>query len=136
MKNGTKAHFAVLTPPGRGGIAVIRVQGPAAIQALGEIFRPSKKDLTRFQPGRIYYGHIHDANGRVLDEVIVSITNASAPAEALDINCHGGSAAVQAVGARLAELGIERRSADDLNALAGIDPITRAAMRLLPVQAT
>ena len=126
--------FSVLTPPGRGGIAVVRCFGPAVPEALAAAFRPARhrpgeagrtEDLPAV--GRLAYGHFSDADGQVLDEIILH----RAAAEAFEINCHGGPAAVEAVCRRLAALGLERVGSDRLLELAGASPIERDARRLL-----
>ena len=89
MGRFVESAFAVLTPAGRGGIAVIRCVGPAADAAIAQCFRParSKKGAVPFlglsekgtapfsadlpQPGQLAYGHITDNEGRPLDEVIL-----------------------------------------------------------------
>ncbi|MDK1031520.1 MAG: 50S ribosome-binding GTPase, partial [Planctomycetia bacterium] len=127
-------YFGGPTRPGRGGIAVLRLLGPGAIDALSRVFRPAKRGPADFTPGRLHYGHITDAEGSVIDEVIVNVV--SAASDTVDINCHGGSAAVQAISKRLEDMGLRRCSADDLAPPAGTDAVTRAALKLLPRLAT
>jgi tRNA modification GTPase len=139
---------AVLTPPGRGGIAVIRCIGPRAEAAIAACFRPAQgavpfsgcsekgtaplanvKGAAPNLPlqGRIAYGHITDDDDRPVDEVIVY----RATAEAFEVNCHGGPAAVQAVGRRLAALGLEPVDPDRLMELEGLPRLERDARRAL-----
>ena len=149
MSGSAASAFAVLTPPGRGGIAVIRCIGPAAAAAVAQSFRSAKasspdRKLTvspaspasaspsvsaRELPpaGVLVYGHIIDAEGRPLDEVILH----HAGAEAFEINCHGGVAAVKAACERLESLGLEAVDADRLLELEGATPIVRDARRML-----
>ena len=147
----TVGAFAVLTPPGRGGIAVVRCLGPAAVRAMEACFRPSGRAASRSPPsllgagqaaaprkrggeptdlpavGRLAYGHFTDAGGRPLDEIILY-----REAETVfEVNCHGGPAAVEAVCRRLAGLGLEKVDPDRLLALEGAGPIERDALRLL-----
>jgi hypothetical protein len=138
----TVGAFAVLTPPGRGGIAVVRCLGPAAVRAMEACFRPSGRAASRSPPsllgagqaaaprkrggeptdlpavGRLAYGHFTDAGGRPLDEIILY-----REAETVfEVNCHGGPAAVEAVCRRLAGLGLEKVDPDRLLALEGAGP--------------
>ena len=95
-----RSAFAVLTPPGRGGIAVIRCSGPDARRVLRACFRPTTDGAALPPVGGLAYGHIADADGRPLDEVILC----RAARAACEVNCHGGPAAVAAVCAALAAL--------------------------------
>lgn len=113
---------AVASPAGSGGIVIIRISGPDSLQIAASIFRPASKACNRqptpeiFTSHRLYYGHIVDQHGgRALDEVLLAVMRAPRSytrEDVVEINCHGGPAAVQAVldlilrsGARLAEPG-------------------------------
>ena len=119
--------FAVLTPPGRGGIAVIRCVGPGAEAALARCFRPAARGKALPDAGAILYGHIIDAEDRPLDEILLCRT----AAQEFEVNCHGGPAAVEAVGGRLESLGLARADADRLLEVEGIAPVERDARRAL-----
>ena len=107
---------AVATPAGYGGIAIIRVSGPKAHEAVNRIFlRPGKKTFTEQDNNTIHYGHIVDANSEELDEVLVSkmcAPHTYTAEDVAEINCHGGYAAAKSVldlllknGVRMAEPG-------------------------------
>lgn len=119
--------LAVLTPPGRGGIAVIRCIGPRAEPAVFAAFRKKGPGPFPALPGTLTYGHITDADGRSLDEVIVAFPAAGV----FEVNCHGGPAAAKAVCERLAGLGLEVVDADRLLEIQGAGAIERAARVLL-----
>ena len=127
-----RSAFAVLTPPGRGGIAVIRCSGPDCERVLRACFRPTTDGAALPPVGELAYGHIADADGRPLDEVILC---RAAPA-AWEVNCHGGPAAVAAVCAALSALGLAKIDADALLEIDGAGPIERDARRLLRRAAT
>jgi tRNA modification GTPase len=113
---------AVASPAGTGGISIIKISGPGSIPIAASIFQSGTK-LSKGQPTpagfdshRLYYGHIIDDQiGRSLDEVLVSVMRAPRSytrEDVVEINCHGGAAAVRAVlelvlrkGARLADPG-------------------------------
>jgi tRNA modification GTPase len=127
--NGSDAPasaLAVLTPPGRGGIAVIRCIGAAAKAALATCFRTASQGLFP-SPGTLAYGHILDDEGQPIDEVILY----RAGAEAFEVNCHGGPAAVQALCRRLTSLGLQAVDADRLMELEGLPLLVRQARRAL-----
>ncbi|MCX6566939.1 MAG: tRNA uridine-5-carboxymethylaminomethyl(34) synthesis GTPase MnmE [Candidatus Aminicenantes bacterium] len=59
---------AVSTPPGSGGIGVVRLSGPAALKIARALFRP-KETKRKFEPGRAVLGSIADpGDGRPFDE--------------------------------------------------------------------
>jgi len=92
--------IAQATPPGEGGIAVIRVSGPDAILLTGRFFS-GKRSLARIPGYTIAHGYISDPRiPSVLDEVLVSVFRAphSYTGENMtEISCHGGVAAGSAI---------------------------------------
>jgi len=106
---------AIATPPGVGGIGIIRVSGSKARDIARLLFRPSKK-ISHFKARHLYHGDIvSPETGLVIDEVLVSLMikpHSYTGEDTLEINCHGGSVILQTVlyeivraGARLAEPG-------------------------------
>ncbi len=113
---------AVATPPGSGGIGIIRVSGRNAIPIAAALFRASlagtgtKPPRSQFESHRLYHGYVVDpAGGRVMDEVLLSVMIAPRSytrEDVVEINAHGGHQAARAIlelvlnqGARLAEPG-------------------------------
>ena len=84
-----------LTPPGRGGIAVISVVGATARGHVGRFFAP----LTKHDPvaGSVQLGHFV-IDEEPLDEVLVAWTEAGA-----ELHLHGGPVAVRAAMAALTD---------------------------------
>jgi len=105
----------------------VRCVGSAAEAAVGECFRPARAAAVLPAVGAIIYGHVLDADGRPLDEVLL----ARVAADVFEVNCHGGPAAVRAVGARLAALGLEPVDADALLEREGATRLERDARRAL-----
>lgn len=109
---------AISTPPGEGGISIVRLSGPEAIGIAESIFRPARKTkrLSRIRSHTLTYGHILDPHsGQLIDEVLVSVMHAPRTytrEDVVEINCHGGALVAQKIldlllqqGARLAEPG-------------------------------
>jgi len=105
---------AISTPPGEGGIAIIRLSGEAVFDVITKLFKG--KNLTKVASHTINYGHIMDPeNGEEVDEVMVSVMRAPktyTKEDVIEINCHGGIVATNRIlqlclsyGARLAEPG-------------------------------
>ena len=108
---------SVMTPLGEGGIGVIAVSGPQAIESVARVFESKSGTLlSEADPSRLYYGHIIDRD-TVLDEVLVKTYR---PAESLtglpfvEVNCHGGIVPVQQILRSLAELGVKRVPFEEL----------------------
>ena len=101
----TIAAVATAVAPGQGGIAVIRLSGSQAEQAVQAIARfPGAQP---WESHRVLYGHVLGADGvERLDEVLVLVMQAprSFTAEdVVEIHCHGGVIAVQRVLERVLE---------------------------------
>ena len=108
---------AVSTPPGEGGIGIIRVSGRDAVLIASGIFTPGRE--TGDFPGASHtlrYGHVVDpATGERVDEALVSVMRAPTTytrEDVVEINCHGGMVPLWrtmglliAAGARQAEPG-------------------------------
>ena len=82
---------ALSTPPGSGGIAIIRLSGPQAHNVVEQIFRPWPARPDFFH---LYLGYIFDPLSKLnLDQVLVTLmpSGRSYTGEAMaEIHCHGG----------------------------------------------
>jgi tRNA modification GTPase len=94
--------YAIATPPGVGGIGVIRVSGPRAQDLAktitGRIPVPKRAQLSRFR----------DEAGEAIDSGIVLFfpgPNSFTGEDVLELQGHGGPVVQQVLSARLAELG-------------------------------
>jgi tRNA modification GTPase len=86
---------AVSTPPGEGGIGIIRISGKDAVLIAAKIFRPRKDTpLAAAETHTMLYGHIvNPASQQLVDEALVSVMRAPASytrEDVVEINCHGG----------------------------------------------
>jgi tRNA modification GTPase len=90
-----------LTAAGKGAIAVIRVWGPRACQIADAAFTPTRgKRLAETPPGTLRLGRV----GRGLGDEVVAVIMGSDP-PAVEIQCHGGEAAVALVIEALVDAG-------------------------------
>ena len=109
--SNTIAAVATAVAPGQGGIAVIRISGPAAEQTGRAVVRcPGQQEWASH---RILYGHVADATGQQrLDEVLLLLMRqprSFTGEDVVEIHCHGGLIAVQQVLERvLAQPGVRR----------------------------
>ena len=84
---------AISTPPGMGGIAVIRLSGPAAFSICDKIFFPARKEasLSEAKSHTLLYGEIFD-NNEAVDEVVLSVfrnPHSFTGEDVAEISCHG-----------------------------------------------
>jgi tRNA modification GTPase len=111
---------AIATPPGPGGIGIIRVSGPLSLSILQRIFLPRhkrhKESPQVYKSHRMYYGWIIDpANSLPIDEVLavfMRAPNTYTREDVVEIQCHGSYLVLQEIlssitasNARLAEPG-------------------------------
>lgn len=91
---------AIATPPGSGGVAIIRVSGRDARAIVGSIFRgPGGSSLS--EPRRVYVGKLYESpDGSVLDEVLVFAMvrpHSYTGEDVVEVQCHGGSVVSQRI---------------------------------------
>ncbi len=83
---------AVATPPGEGGISIIRISGERTFEIVAPLFKG--KSLADVASHTINYGHIIDPEtGSEVDEVMASVMRAPKTytrEDVVEINCHGG----------------------------------------------
>ncbi|NLC44040.1 MAG: tRNA uridine-5-carboxymethylaminomethyl(34) synthesis GTPase MnmE [Clostridiales bacterium] len=107
---------ALATPPGEGGIAVIRLSGPESLQIAKNIFVNGKGEKQeQFKNRYLQYGYILDKAQNMVDEVLIVFMQAPKTytrEDIVEIHCHGGMIPVQKIidisleeGARLAQPG-------------------------------
>ncbi|MEA3489986.1 MAG: tRNA uridine-5-carboxymethylaminomethyl(34) synthesis GTPase MnmE [Candidatus Omnitrophota bacterium] len=108
---------AVSTPPGEGGIGIVRLSGRDSLVIADRIFKPSGTGkASSFASHTICHGHVTTPDGKeVIDEVLITVMRAPrtyTAEDVIEINCHGGVISTKRVlelcldeGARLAEPG-------------------------------
>ena len=90
---------ALATPPGAGGIAVVRVSGPEAYVVVGEIFTPRNpaKRVAEAKGYTAMLGHYH-LRGKEMDETIALFFRAPhsyTGEDVIELSVHGGNAMAQ-----------------------------------------
>lgn len=82
---------AVATPPGEGGIAVIRISGAEAIDVADKVF---SRKVHSLKSHTAYFGKIVDKQGHPIDEVLLLVMRAPRSytgEDTVEIHCHGGA---------------------------------------------
>ena len=106
---------AISTPPGKGGVALIRISGEGAFALSDKFFRTaSGRKISEYPLRTQIYGYIVE-DGRTLDDGMLTCFGAGASytgEETVEITCHGGILITELVlatllkaGARAAEAG-------------------------------
>jgi tRNA modification GTPase len=100
---------AIATPPGEGGVAMIRISGNEALNVAARVF---SGPVHQYRSHTAHFGHVRNAQGEHIDDVLllVMLGSRSYTGETtVEIHCHGGSLitrrvleAVLAAGARAA----------------------------------
>ncbi len=113
----TDTISAISTPPGEGGIGIVRVSGPASIEIAKKIFTtPKGESLNGVESHKLIHGYIKDPDTRKnIDEVLLTVMHSPKSftgEDVVEISCHGGSLPLNKIlsltiksGARLAEPG-------------------------------
>jgi tRNA modification GTPase len=106
----TETIVAAATPPGRGGIGIVRLSGPKvpeiAAVMLGELPRPRQATFARFL----------DARGEPIDAGLALFFPAPASytgEHVLELHGHGGPLVIEALVTRVLELGARRAQAGE-----------------------
>lgn len=113
--NAEDTIAAIATPPGEGGVGIVRLSGPQSFAIAAEIFVSSRGRDIRTTRQRVYHGCIVDAAAQPIDEVLLHVMRAPhsyTREDVVEINAHGGPVVLNAVleealrhGARLARPG-------------------------------
>lgn len=96
-------------------MGIVRLSGPEAIAISATVFRSTTGRDLRTSRARVFHGHVVDAQGAPLDEVLVHVMRAPRSytrEDVVEINGHGGAGPLRAIleevlrhGARLARPG-------------------------------
>ncbi len=87
---------AIATPPGVGGIGIIRISGEDAYPLLKRVFSCSSSLV----PRKLVLGKAHDSQGKILDEalaVYMPAPHSYTAEDVVEIHCHGGYLALREV---------------------------------------
>ena len=83
---------AISTPPGEGGIGIIRLSGPRAEEILGRVFRRARGDGEAWESHRMVYGTLRDGE-QTVDEgmaVLMRAPRSYTREDVAEFHIHGG----------------------------------------------
>lgn len=104
----TTTIAAISTPPGAGGIGIIRMSGPLALSVLQKVFLPSARSCS-YQSHMLYHGKVMASSDRILDEamaVYMQAPRSYTREDVVEIHCHGSYLVLQNVLELLLEQGV------------------------------
>ena len=81
---------AIATPPGEGGVAIIRICGSHALDVADRIF---SGPIHSYKSHTAHFGKVIDTKGEVIDEVLALVMRAPRSytgEDTVEIHCHGG----------------------------------------------
>jgi len=121
MPQPAPTHVVRLTPPGRGAIATVLVEGPQATRLVAAAFRPSGgKPLASYPGDRPVFGQFGSSPA---EGVVVHRRSE----ESVEVHCHGGHAAVERIERMLVEQGARPTTWQQWATDEHRDPIAAAA---------
>jgi tRNA modification GTPase len=108
--------IAIATPPGFGGLGIVRISGKKALEVAGKIFEPKTKSKRPLPERRPVFGMVRDPERRqALDEAFLTYFKAPRSytrEDVVELSAHGSPAVLEAIlkigassGARLARPG-------------------------------
>jgi tRNA modification GTPase len=93
---------AIATPPGIGGIGILRLSGPRAL-SIGEAI-----SVSSIRPGRIQFRRFYDADGEIIDHglcLYFEAPHSFTGEDSVELQAHGGPIVLDMLLQRLCELG-------------------------------
>lgn len=82
---------AIATPPGEGGVAIIRISGDEALAVAAKVF---SGPIHKYQSHTAHFGQIRNSSGEHIDDVLILVmlgTHSYTGENTVEIHCHGGS---------------------------------------------
>jgi tRNA modification GTPase len=94
---GKKTIAAIATPPGDGGVGIVRISGAQSIEIASKLL---KKDLRLIESHKITFTQVIDADQQLVDEVIafkMESPRSFTGEDVVEIQCHGGQLVVKKI---------------------------------------
>jgi tRNA modification GTPase len=100
--------IAPATPPGEGGIGILRLSGGNAEKLLYKFFTPAGP-FSSFTSHRLYLGNFSDQYGNLIDEVMAVVMRAPRSytrEDVVEVHCHGGLVVMRRILDQFVEAGV------------------------------
>ena len=93
--------IAIATPPGFGGLGIVRISGPKALDVAGRIFEPKAKTKRPFPERQLVFGSVRDPEGgRALDEAFLTYfkgPRSYTREDVVELSAHGSPAVLECI---------------------------------------
>jgi tRNA modification GTPase len=92
LEDAADTIAAIATPPGEGGVGIVRVSGPAAPTIARALFRP-RRPGSQLRSHHLHLGHIVTPAGEIVDEVLLTLMrgpHSYTREDVVEIQCHSG----------------------------------------------
>lgn len=99
MSIGTSTIAAISTAQGQGGLGVIRISGPRAVE-IGDRLFCGKRTISSLKGYEAAFGELRDMEGMVLDQCIAlrfCAPKSYTGEDVVELSCHGGSFVMQRI---------------------------------------
>lgn len=96
----TETIAAIATPPGRGGVGIVRLSGPDVLDIAARLFVSGRPGFSGLKPYRLHHGNVCDLSGRVLDEGMAAFMpgpGSYTGEDTVEFFCHGAPVVLGAV---------------------------------------
>ncbi len=96
----TDTIVAPATPPGEGGIGIVRLSGSRAAACLAEVFRSKTTPPAKMESHRLYLGGLYNGRDELVDEVLAVIMRGPRSytgEDVVEVHCHGGAQVLRCV---------------------------------------
>lgn len=91
---------AVATPPGRGGVGIVRISGPRSRLVASRLFLSPRPGFSGLRPYILHHGSLRAPSGRILDEAMAAYMpgpGSYTGEDTVEFFCHGSPAVLRAV---------------------------------------
>ncbi len=93
--------IAIATPPGFGGLGIVRISGPKAVDVAGKIFAPEGRGGRAFKERHAIFGKVRDPEGGpALDEAFLTYfkgPRSYTGEDVVELSAHGSPAVLEAI---------------------------------------
>lgn len=99
---------AVATPPGEGGLGIVRLSGPQSVACLRGAFRSKSTTPEQMESHRLYLGGLYNGRGELIDEVMAVVMRqprSYTGEDIVEVHCHGGTQVMRSALDRFLEQG-------------------------------
>ncbi len=82
---------AIATPPGEGGVAIVRISGDKSLDVAAKIF---SGPVHSYKSHTLHYGQVVDSKGRHVDDALLVVMRnprSYTGEDTVEVHCHGGS---------------------------------------------